>query len=93
MTSGLSTSRQIDACVAPVLDATEAPGHPHNMAREVFIEIDGVTQPAPGPRFSVTPAPAPSGPGYPGRDTDLVLETLGYSETETSMLRRVGAVA
>ena len=83
----------IDACVAPVLDATEAPGHPHNLAREVFIEVDGVTQPSPGPRFSVTPAPAPSGPGYPGRDTDLVLTTLGYSETETSMLRRVGAVA
>ena len=82
-----------DACVAPVLDVTEAPGHPHNMAREVFIEVDGVTQPAPGPRFSVTPAPAPSGPGYPGRETDFVLKTLGYSETETSMLRRVGAVA
>ena len=84
---------QIDACVAPVLTATEAPSHPHNMAREVFIEVDGVTQPAPGPRFSVTPVPAPPGPGYPGRDTDFVLETLGYSETETSMLRRVGAVA
>ena len=83
----------IDACVAPVLGATEAPGHPHNMAREVFIEVDGVTQPAPGPRFSATPVPASSGPGYPGRDTDLVLQTLGYSETEISMLRRVGAVA
>ena len=83
----------IDACVAPVLDATEAPGHPHNMARQVFIDLDGVTQPAPGPRFSVTPVPAPSGPGYPGKDTDFVLKTLGYSETETSMLRRVGAVA
>jgi len=84
---------QIDACVAPVLDATEAPGHSHNLAREVFIEVDGVTQPAPGPRFSVTAVPAPAGPGYPGRDTDLVLTTLGYTETETSMLRRVGAVA
>jgi alpha-methylacyl-CoA racemase len=83
----------IDACVAPVLDATEVLGHPHNMAREVFIEVDGVTQPAPGPRFSVTRVPAPSGPGYPGRDTDFVLKTLGYSESETSMLRRVGAVA
>jgi alpha-methylacyl-CoA racemase len=82
-----------DACVTPVLDASEAPGHPHNEAREVFIEVDGVIQPAPGPRFSATPAPRPRGPGYPGRDTDLVLKTLGYSETETSMLRRVGAVA
>jgi alpha-methylacyl-CoA racemase len=83
----------IDACVAPVLDATEAPSHPHNKAREVFIEVDGVTQPAPGPRYSATPLARPSGPGYPGRDTDLVLKTLGYSETETSMLRKVGAVA
>ena len=82
-----------DACVTPVLDATEAPVHLHNKAREVFIEVDGVTQPAPGPRFSATPLPRPTGPGYPGRDTDFVLKTLGYNETETSMLRRVGAVA
>ena len=82
-----------DACVVPVLDATEAPGHPHNTAREVFIEVDGVKQPAPGPRFSATPLHRPSGPGYPGKDTDFVLKTLGYSETDTSMLRRVGAVA
>ncbi|HWL50090.1 MAG TPA: CaiB/BaiF CoA-transferase family protein [Acidimicrobiia bacterium] len=83
----------IDACVVPVLDATEAPGHPHNRAREVFIEVDGITQPAPGPRFAATPVPRPSGPGYPGEDTDFVLKTLGFSETDTSMLRRVGAVA
>jgi alpha-methylacyl-CoA racemase len=82
-----------DACVSPVLDATEAPDHSHNRAREVFIEVDGVSQPAPGPRFSATPLSLPSGPGYPGRDTDLVLKTLGYSGTEVSMLRRVGAVA
>jgi alpha-methylacyl-CoA racemase len=84
---------ELDACVAPVLDATEAPSHPHNKAREVFIEVDGVTQPAPGPRFSATPPARPSGPAYPGKDTDFVLKTLGYSETETSKLRRVGAVA
>jgi len=84
---------ELDACVAPVLNATEAPSHPHNKAREVFIEVDGVTQPAPGPRFSATPPARPPGPAYPGKDTDLVLKTLGYSETETSKLRRVGAVA
>jgi alpha-methylacyl-CoA racemase len=83
----------IDACVSPVLDATEAKDHPHNRARNVFVEVDGVAQPAPGPRFEATPLPVPAGPGYPGRDTDLVLETLGYSGTEVSMLRRVGAVA
>jgi alpha-methylacyl-CoA racemase len=40
-----------DACVAPVLDLDEAPQHPHNIARGTFIEVDGVTQPAPAPRF------------------------------------------
>lgn len=43
-----------DACVAPVLDLDEAPKHPHNVARGTFIEIDGVMQPAPAPRFSRT---------------------------------------
>ena len=44
-----------DACVAPVLSLAEAPGHPHNQARGTFIEVDGVVQPAPAPRFSRTP--------------------------------------
>ncbi len=50
-----------DACVAPVLSLDEAPHHPHNQARAAFVEIDGVIQPAPAPRFSrsVPPAPAP----------------------------------
>lgn len=41
-----------DACFSPVLDVIEAAGHPHLKARETFIEIDGITQPAPAPRFS-----------------------------------------
>jgi alpha-methylacyl-CoA racemase len=49
-----------DACVAPVLSPREAPAHPHNRARETFVEVDGVTQPAPAPRFGRTPAPAPA---------------------------------
>jgi alpha-methylacyl-CoA racemase len=83
----------MDACVSPVLDAIEAKDHPHNRARNVFVDVDGLAQPAPGPRFEATPLPVPAGPGYPGRDTDLVLKTLGYSGTEVSMLRQVGAVA
>jgi alpha-methylacyl-CoA racemase len=43
-----------DACFAPVLDMAEAPTHPHNQARGTFVEVDGVTQPAPAPRFSRT---------------------------------------
>jgi alpha-methylacyl-CoA racemase len=48
-----------DACFAPVLDWDEAPLHAHNRARETFVEVDGVVQPAPAPRFSRTPALRP----------------------------------
>jgi alpha-methylacyl-CoA racemase len=47
-----------DACFAPVLDWDEAPRHPHNVARQTFVEIDGVVQPAAAPRFSRTPGAA-----------------------------------
>jgi alpha-methylacyl-CoA racemase len=83
----------VDACVAPVLDAAEAPRHPHNLARSVFVEVDGVVQPSPAPRFDRTPAGIPGVPPFPGRDTDEVLSGLGFSQEEASMLRRVGAVA
>lgn len=46
-----------DACFAPVLSLDEAPRHPHNVARGTFIEVEGMIQPAPAPRFSATPAP------------------------------------
>ncbi len=46
-----------DICFAPVLSLTEAPEHPHNKERGTFVEVDGILQPAPAPRFSGTPAP------------------------------------
>jgi alpha-methylacyl-CoA racemase len=49
-----------DACFAPVLDWDEAPRHPHNVARGTFVEVDGVVQPAPAPRFSRTAPPTPT---------------------------------
>ncbi len=49
-----------DACFAPVLDWDEAPQHAHNRARETFVTLDGVVQPAPAPRFSRTPAAPPT---------------------------------
>ena len=49
-----------DACFAPVLSMAEAPAHPHNVTRATFIELDGITQPAPAPRYSRTPSPAPA---------------------------------
>ena len=48
-----------DACFAPVLDWTEAPLHAHNRARNTFVTVDGVLQPAPAPRFSRTVPLAP----------------------------------
>ncbi len=48
-----------DVCFAPVLSMAEAPAHPHNAARGTFIEVGGVMQPAPAPRYSVTPCDTP----------------------------------
>lgn len=56
-----------DACFAPVLAPLEAPNHPHHRARQTFIEIDGIAQPAPAPRFSETPPRLPEPPQPPGR--------------------------
>ena len=61
-----------DACVAPVLDWQEALAHPHNVARETFVVLDGVTQPAPAPRFERTPSEAR--PFHVDVDVDSVLK-------------------
>lgn len=58
-----------DACVAPVLSLREAPAHPHLAARGTFTDHGGITQPAPAPRFSATPASVRRGPARPGADT------------------------
>jgi crotonobetainyl-CoA:carnitine CoA-transferase CaiB-like acyl-CoA transferase len=55
-----------DVCFAPVLSFAEAPEHPHLKARGTFVEVDGVVQPAPAPRFSRTPAAEPTPPQAPG---------------------------
>jgi alpha-methylacyl-CoA racemase len=81
-----------DACVSPVLSFTEALADSHLVARQTFLEIDGVAQPAPAPRFSRTPAAIPSGPVTAGSDSDRILGALGYSEVEIGMLRRQKAV-
>ncbi|MCZ6737349.1 MAG: CoA transferase, partial [Actinobacteria bacterium] len=80
-------------CVAPVLSMEEAPNHPHNRSRGTFVEVADVTQPAPAPRFSTTPAAISGGPSVPGADTDSILDQLGYSSTQIGMLRSTGAVA
>jgi alpha-methylacyl-CoA racemase len=76
-----------DACVAPVLGMGEAPDHPHNAARGTFIDVGGVRQPAPAPRFSRTPSGTPAPPPRPGSDTEAMLTELGYSPEEIAALR------
>ena len=51
-----------DICFAPVLSLTEAKEHPHNVARQTFVDVDGMTQPAPVPRYSVTVSDPPKRP-------------------------------
>lgn len=66
-----------DVCFAPVLDMAEAPGHPHNVARQTFVDVGGLVQPAPAPRFSRTPAAIQGPAAEPGADTDAVLADWG----------------
>jgi alpha-methylacyl-CoA racemase len=81
-----------DACVAPVLDLEEAPVHPHNIARRSFLDLDGVFQPAPAPRYSGRTLDRPDPPRAKGEDGRAILEELGYSSAEIDSLRSSGAL-
>ncbi len=81
-----------DACVTPVLSIDEAAAHPHNVARSAFIEVDGVTQNAPVPRFSRTSAAPPRPPSVPGEHSAAILAELGYRDEDVSALRSRGAL-
>ncbi len=81
-----------DACVAPVLRFTEAPAHPANQARDVYIEVDGVIQPAPAPRFVRTPSTVDHGARGAGEDTHAVLSAMGFGAEEIDALAQQGAV-
>jgi alpha-methylacyl-CoA racemase len=82
-----------DACVAPVLSLTEAPDHPHHVARATYVEVDGYAQPAPAPRFSRTPGQVRTGAPEHGSHTDEVLAELGIDEAARQELRVSGAIA
>ncbi len=81
-----------DVCFAPVLSIYEAPKHPHNVHRQTFVERHGVVQPAPSPRFSVTPAKLDRPAAHPGQHTDEVLEIAGFTAERIAQLRESGAV-
>jgi alpha-methylacyl-CoA racemase len=80
-----------DACVTPVLDMDEAPQHPHNLSRQTFIEVDGVIQPAPAPRFSRTVPAAPTPPATRGAPVDILVE-WGFDANEVARLEGCGAI-
>jgi alpha-methylacyl-CoA racemase len=81
-----------DACTTPVLAPSEAPAHRHNEARETYVEVEGVLQPAPAPRFSVTPGEISKPPSTPGADTDEALAGWGVADDRIAALRSEGAI-
>ena len=81
-----------DACFAPVLDINEAVHHPHNQYRKTHVDIDGVINPAPAPRFSHTPSEITKTPSAIGEDSSEVLAAWGYSETAIDDLKAKGVI-
>jgi alpha-methylacyl-CoA racemase len=79
-----------DVCYAPVLSLSEAPRHPHNAARGVVVDVDGVTQPAPAPRFSATPAKIQGPPCGP--NSEAVLKDWGFSDEEIASLKTADVI-
>jgi alpha-methylacyl-CoA racemase len=81
-----------DVCYAPVLSLSEAPNHPHNRARGSFVEIEGVVQPGPAPKFSRTKVevqgPAPTS----GQHNDQILSEFGFSGADIAALKSSGAI-
>ena len=82
-----------DVCFAPVLRFTEAPAYPANVARETYIDVEGVVQPAPAPRFARTPSTVRHGAHGAGEDTDGILTAMGFAEQEIQQLKADGSVA
>ena len=80
-----------DICFAPVLKMSEAPGHPHNAARGTFVELDGVMQPGPAPRFSRTPSSAEQPPAHAGEQTRATLADWDFDADEIEILLQSGA--
>jgi alpha-methylacyl-CoA racemase len=76
-----------DVCFAPVLEMSEAALHPHNQARGTFIEVDGVTQPAPAPQFSRSLPEVLCAPASPGQHSEAILNDWNIPENMITRLR------
>ena len=81
-----------EVCFAPVLGLDEVQAHPHNAARASFIEIDGVVQPAPAPRFSRTVPECTNGAPRDGEHTREALQSWGFHDEEIENLLQAGAI-
>lgn len=77
-----------DACVTGIIDFAEAAEHPHNKARDTYIEINGQSQPAPAPKFSRTRCEIPSAPPTEGADTKVVLADWGFDQEAIDKLEK-----
>jgi alpha-methylacyl-CoA racemase len=82
-----------DVCFAPVLSIPEAIEHPHNVDRGTFVEVAGIQQPGPAPRFSRTKPEISSPPPHAGQHTDEVLSAAGFDADRLAKLREAGAIA
>jgi alpha-methylacyl-CoA racemase len=82
-----------DVCFAPVLSIFDAPTHPHHQQRNTFVDLDGVTQPAPAPRFSRTPPEVRGGARRPGEDSEAVLLEYGFSRGDIDTFRAKGVIS
>ena len=81
-----------DVCFAPVLSLDEAKDHPQSQTRNTFIEVGGVLQPAPAPRFSRTKPDTPKPPPKVGGDTEAVLADFGFSPDELEALKGANVI-
>ena len=82
----------VDCCVSPVLGLGEVAQHPHHRARQSFVTVDGITQPAPAPRFSRTPPSIRTLPPNPGEHTFEALRDWGFTHDELLTLHRDGVI-
>jgi alpha-methylacyl-CoA racemase len=82
-----------DACFCPVLTPEEAVSHSHIAERGTFVDVDGLLQPGPAPRFSRTATATPKGPCFPGQHTEQILADAGLTAQRIEELQRGGVVA